>query len=71
MIKAYRIHGNGLIADEGTEFAHAAWIDMLEPSDAERTEISALIGVEVAEPRGPGGDRAVLAALLSSTAPRL
>jgi magnesium transporter len=47
MIKAYRIHGNGLIPDDGVEFAHGAWIDMLEPSDAERMEVSALIGVEV------------------------
>jgi magnesium transporter len=50
MIKAYRIHGNGLVADGGgggVEFAHAAWIDMLEPDDAERMEVSAAIGVEV------------------------
>jgi magnesium transporter len=50
MIKAYRIHGNGLVADGGgggAEFAQAAWIDMLEPDDAERMEVSAAIGVEV------------------------
>lgn len=47
MIKAYRIQGNRLVADGNTEFAHAAWLDMLEPNDAERMEISALIDVEV------------------------
>jgi magnesium transporter len=47
MIKTYRIQGNGLVADEATELAQAAWIDMLEPTDAERREVSASIGVEV------------------------
>jgi magnesium transporter len=57
MIKAYRISGNGLVADEGdgggrdggggTGLAHAVWIDMLEPSDAERMQVSGLIGVEL------------------------
>ncbi len=47
MIKAYRIHGNGLVPEDRTEFAQAAWIDMLEPTDAERTEVSASIGVDV------------------------
>jgi magnesium transporter len=47
MINAYRIHGNGLVVDDGTEIAHAAWIDMLEPSEAERIEVSAAIGLDV------------------------
>ncbi len=47
MIKAYRIHGNGLVAEDGLEFAQAAWIDMLEPTDAERLEVAASIGVDV------------------------
>lgn len=46
MIRAFRIEENGL-APAGDDLAAASWLDLLEPTDAERAETSALIGLQV------------------------
>ncbi|QIE55167.1 magnesium transporter CorA family protein [Pikeienuella piscinae] len=45
MISGFRLDGGGLTPADGLD--DAIWIDLLEPDDAERAQISALIGAEV------------------------
>lgn len=46
MIRAFRIVDNGLVPSED-DLSAASWLDLLEPSDAEREQVSTLIGLEV------------------------
>jgi magnesium transporter len=46
MIRAFRISGNGLVPGED-DLGAAAWIDLVQPSDAERGQVSALVGIEL------------------------
>jgi magnesium transporter len=46
MIRAFRIRDNGLVPSED-DLTAAAWIDLVEPSDSEREQVSLLAGVQL------------------------
>ena len=46
MIRAFRIEGNGL-APSQADLGAAHWLDLHQPSDEERKQVSSMIGIEV------------------------